>query len=359
MSRRDIYYWKCDRPAAFHNTAIRGGDAGEIARQLADALRAHFYAREVSVKPGAGQGNHLTFEADVDGAAMFVRVENGPEKDGHLEIESRIAEMVRATGVPVPKVLGCDASRTTVPFAWQALELVAAADLNQCLKRGELDEARIAFDIGAAVARWQALRFPGFGVLEADTDGALRGGHARYADYYNLQLARHLSFLVERQFLSGDERREIEREIAGHNGLFEHAGGCFVHKDLALWNVLGTRDRIAAFIDFDDSIAGDEMDDLSLLACFHDAGFVGRAIEGYRSMRPLPAEHERRLWLHLARNMIVKAVIRVGSGYFDRDDGFFLIAAGGSGRSLKETTRARLSFALRALAEGWPVARLA
>lgn len=359
MSRRDIYYWKCDRPAAFHNTAIRGGDAGEVGRQLGEAMRVHFSAREVSMRAGSGQGNHLTYVADVDGVAMFVRVENGPEKDGHLAIETRVADLVRGTGVPVPTVLGCDASRTRVPFAWQALELVTASDLNQILKRGELDAARIAFDIGAAVARWQALRFPGFGVLETGAAGELRGGHERYADYYTLQLERHLSFLVERQFLTGQERRKIEREIAAHEGLLALAGGCFVHKDLALWNVLGTRDRIAAFIDFDDSIAGDEVDDLSLLACFHDAGFVGRAIEGYRSVRPLPAEHERRLWLHLLRNMIVKAVIRVGSGYFDRDDGFFLIAAGGSGGSLKETTRARLSFALRALAEGWPVARLA
>lgn len=359
MSRRDIYYWKCDRPAAFHNTAIRGGDAGEVARQLEDAMRAHFAARAADVRPGNGQGNHLTFIAAVDGKAMFVRVENGPERDGHLEIESRLAELVRGTGVPVPKVLGCDASRSRVPFAWQALELIAATDLNTCLKRGELDEARIARDIGAAVARWQSLRFPGFGILEAGDDGELRGGHARYAAYYSLQLARHLSFLVERQFLSVGERREIEREIAAHADLLELAGGCFVHKDLALWNVLGTRNRIAAFIDFDDSISGDEMDDLSLLACFHDASFVSRAIEGYRSLRPLPAEHERRLWLHLLRNMIVKAVIRVGSGYFDRDDGFFLIASGASGRSLKETTRARLAFARQALAEGWPVARLA
>ncbi|MFN9915135.1 MAG: phosphotransferase, partial [Pirellulaceae bacterium] len=35
--------------------------------------------------------------------------------------------------------------------------------------------------------------------------------------------------------------------------------GCLVHKDLALWNILGTRDQIAAFIDFDDAISGDSM----------------------------------------------------------------------------------------------------
>ncbi len=57
----------------------------------------------------------------------------------------------------------------------------------------------------------------------------------------------------------------------------------------------------------------------------------------------------RRFWLHLLRNMIVKSVIRVGAGYFDRDDGFFLISSGTSGQSLREFTRSRLDLALQGL----------
>ncbi len=358
MSRRDIYYWKCDRPAAFHGTALRGSGDGDLAAPLADALRAHFRASRVIVRPGAGQGNHVTFEADVDDRAMFVRIENGPEQDGHLAIESTVAELVRGTGVPVPTVYGCDASRRRVPFAWQALERIEVKDLNQWLKSGELNEARIAFDLGAAVARWQSLKFPGFGTFATTAAGALVGSHANYSDYFHLQLARHLTFLLERGFLSGSEKAAIERQVARHDGLLRHAEGCFVHKDLALWNVLGTPDRILAIIDFDDAISGDAMDDLSLLACFHGADFLGAAIDGYRSVRPLPVAHEARFWLHLLRNMIVKAVIRVGAGYFDRDDGFFLITAGGTGGSLKETTRARLALAVAALEEGSPISRL-
>jgi hypothetical protein len=48
--------------------------------------------------------------------------------------------------------------------------------------------------------------------------------------------------------------------------------------------------------------------------------------------------------------MIVKAVIRVGAGYFDRGDGFFLIGTGGSGADLKRNTHARIALALRGLA---------
>ncbi len=73
------------------------------------------------------------------------------------------------------------------------------------------------------------------------------------------------------------------------------------------------------------------------------------ALEGYQSIRPLPPEHRRRFWLHLLRNMLVKAVIRVGAGYFERDDGFFLIGSGSSGQDLRKFTHARIDKALQGL----------
>ncbi|HRJ10769.1 MAG TPA: aminoglycoside phosphotransferase family protein [Prosthecobacter sp.] len=352
MSRRDIYYWKCDRPAAFHGTRGHGA-AAETEPALRAALQEHFHTRDVTLRPGAGQGNHLTWLADVDGRALFLRVEDGPEGDTHLAAESAVLDAVRACGVPTPRVFGCDASRLRAPFAWQALERVDAPDLNQWFKDGALDTHAAAFEIGAAVARWQSAPVTGFGPLDA----GLRGCHAAYPAYFHLRLERHLAFLVERRFLSRARADEFAAAIAEHGALLDLEKGCLVHKDLALWNILGTTRGIRAFIDFDDAISGDAMDDLSLLGCFHDAAFVARAIEGYQSLRALPAESARRFWLHLLRNMIVKAVIRVGAGYFERDAGFFLIQNGG-GSALRERTLERLALALRGLREDAPLSLL-
>jgi fructosamine-3-kinase len=343
MSRRDIYYWKCDRPAAFHGIQSRGAADANLASELETELQRHFDTKNVVLSPGTGQGNHLTWNAEVDGKAMFVRVENGPEKDGHLAVESALLDRVRAVGVVTPRVFGCDASRSRISFAWQALERIAAPDLNQWFKQGTLEVPKIAFEIGVAVAKWQTIKFEGFGVL----DEKLRGYRASYVDYFHLRLDEHLRFLTERGFLAN--AKEIREEIENHRALLELPQGCLVHKDLALWNILGARDQIAAFIDFDDAISGDPMDDLSLLACFHDTAFLHRAFEGYQSVRALPEHHLRRFWLHLLRNMIVKAVIRVGAGYFDRDDGFFLIGSGSSGASLREMTLSKIGSALREL----------
>jgi fructosamine-3-kinase len=361
MSRRDIYYWKCDRPAAFHGTQTRREPDAAMEQQLRDALQQRLNARRVELSAGAGQGNHVTWNADVDGTAMFVRVENGPEKDGQLAVESSVLDRVREAGVPTPRVFACDASRTRVPFAWQALERIGAPDLNHWFKAGTLNQHHVAFGIGVAVALWQSIRPEGFGPFDPAhwrSAQRLSAFHSSYPAYFGLRLDQHLGFLVERGFLTHEQRRGLALAIDDHQHLLRLDQGCLVHKDLALWNILGSADAIAAFIDFDDAISGDPMDDLSLLGCFHDGAFLARAIEGYQSIRPLPDEHRRRFWLHLLRNMIVKSVIRVGAGYFDRDDGFFLIGAGSSGQDLREFTLARLQAALQGLRENADISTL-
>ncbi len=343
--RRDIYYWKCDRPAAFHGTHERARDDASITGPLLEVLRCSFPRNHVVLRPASSQGNHLTFIATIDGQERFVRVEDGPEADDYLEVESRVMTAVRGLGLPVPEILAVDASRKAVPFAWQVMEKVPFPDLNQHYKSGRLDLPAVAEKIGAAVATWQSLPVSGFGPF----DGGLRGFHRTYADYFHLHLDRHLRFLEDSGFLSNKEKQAMEDAVARHQSLLDLPQGCLVHKDLALWNILGSETEIAAFIDFDDTIAGDPMDDLSLLACFHEPAVIERALAGYAAVRPLPQHHERRLALHLLRNMIVKAVIRVGAGYFDRSSSFFLIASGGNGADLRTFTKERLATALQAL----------
>jgi len=359
--RSRIYYWKCDRPAAFHGTAAdfaRDDSEGPLRAALAESL---FGAEPFDMQPGRGQGNHITWEASAGEKRFFIRIDDGPERDDYLEVESRILDEVRTAGVPAPRVFHCDAGRQRTPFAWHALELVPAVDLNQLHKQGTLDLNYVAGAVGEAMARWQGVAVERFGPFCPATlrrTGRLVGFHRHYADYFNLNLSRHLHFLTERGFLPSSEADALRREMTRHEGLLALERGCLVHKDLALWNVLGTSREIAAVIDWDDAIAGDPSDDLSLLGCFHDGKVLQSVMAGYGSLRPLPADFRRRFWLHLMRNMIVKAVIRVGAGYFERSEQFFLIGAGSTGPELRKQTHARLAAALAGLRADAPIESL-
>jgi len=347
-ARASTYYWKCDRPAAFHATAHSPG----IQDRLTDVLRERFGPCELS--PGSGQGNHLTYRAVLGGRESFIRVEDGPERDDYMEVESHVLGRVREIGVRTPIVLDHDATRRDLDFAWQALEYIPQPDLNAAWKGGTLDSHSVAEQLGASIARWQTITPPGFGpfdVAGVRDGGLLAGLHASYGNYFYLRLDGHLDFLHRRGFLTPSRAGEIRAAIGGCHELLQLSQGCLVHKDMALWNVLGTPDKVMAVIDWDDSISGDPTDDLSLLACFHDADFIARAIAGYRAIRPLPERWRERFWLHLLRNMIVKAVIRVGAGYFDRGSGFFLIGSGQGGGDLREFTLSRIETAFRGLTE--------
>ncbi len=361
MSRNNVYYWKCDRPAAFHGTEVRGAREGEMEGQLLEALRTHFQTQNVSLKPTDTQGNHITWTAVIDKVQLFIRVENGPEKDQQLEVESAVMAHVAALGVAVPQVAAFDVTRATTPFAWQAMSLVPAQNLNDAYKAGTLDVRNIAFALGKTVARWQTIEPDNFGPFDIHSlrqSGRLSGFHPRYEDYFHLRLNEHLAFLSNAGFLTHSACLEIQTTIATHQDLLQLERGCLVHKDLALWNVLGDGSNITAFIDFDDAISGDPMDDLSLLACFHDCAFLTATFEGYGSVRALPYNHMRRFWLHLLRNMIVKAVIRIGAGYFQRDSGFFLIGKSATGAELSRFTLERLRLALDALQSNAPLSIL-
>lgn len=352
--RQGIYYWKCDRAAAFHGTAQGAARARPaVAAAVRDLVARVAGAAPVALRDGGGQGNHLTYLAEMPaGEPLFVRLEDGPEADDYLAVESVVMARVRALGVPTPRVLAADASRREVPFAWQILEYVPHPDLNRHFKAGTLDVSAVATQVGRLIATWQEVPVAGFGPFDAEraaATGDLRGLHARYADYVHTRLASHLEFLVARDFLTAGRAAEFANEIERARPLLDLARGCLVHKDLALWNLLGTERDVRAVIDWDDCIAGDPLDDLALLGCFHDGAFLRAAFAGYTSVRPLPAEAVRRFWLHLLRNMLFKAVIRVGAGYFDRDSGFFLIGAGGSGADLRAQTLDRLEAAFAGL----------
>ncbi len=361
MPERDqIYYWKCDRAAAFHGIAAQR-DCAALQPGLLNELQRAFPGQSLALMPGRGQGNHLTWSGQLGGRDIFVRVEDGPEQDDYIEVESYVMGLVGQQGVPTPEVLGCDATRKRVPFAWQVLERIPFPDLNEHDKKGDLNLDAIAFEIGKAMGQWQGIRPEGFGpfhLAHLRAQRELRGLHRTYSDYFQLRLEAHLTFLTERGLLTKAQEEEITGVIREHASLLDLQQGCLVHKDLALWNMLGSRDRVVAFIDWDDCISGDAMDDLSLLGCFHSGEVIQKTLEGYAQVRALPQEYRRRFWLHLLRNMIVKAVIRTGAGYFERNDSFFLIGSGNTGASLKDFTRERLRLAVAGLKNDLEIASL-
>jgi fructosamine-3-kinase len=350
-SRKDIYYWKCDRPTAFF--AIKGeNDTSLVEKGIREVLADYFGDNNFTLSAGIGQGNHLTYTAVYNEENYFVRVENGSEGDQYMDVETAIMEKVRLLGVPTPQIYAVDARRKRYPFAWQLMDMVPYPDLNKLYKSGELDALTVMRQLGRYIATWQQIETPGYGPYNTDIlryEGQFVGLHKTYRDYYMLNLQQHLDYLVQKDFLDEKQTQHIAELVKANDSYLDIPQGCLVHKDIALWNILGDSKNIRSIIDFDDCISGDPTDDLSLMGCFHSGDEMRMLFEGYKSVKPLPEEYERRFWLHLLRNIIFKAVIRVGAGYFEKGNGFFLVNSSEGSNLLRQQTHYRITSACEGL----------
>jgi len=296
-NRQSIYYWKCDRQNAFY--ALQENPS-KIETTVSDdllisLLSRYFGHNEFTFHPAGGQGNHITYLVFYKKDTFFLRIEDGPEGDNYMGVESKVMDEVRANGVSIPRIFEVDVSRISVPFTYQIMEFIDFPDLNSIYKKGELNLLMVGEQIGEYIARWQAIKPGGFGPFDPaclETENRLKGLHARYQDYFLLNWELHLDFLADRKFLMEEEKNHLKNIVKEHLQYLQIKQGCLVHKDLALWNILGNSEEIKAFIDWDDSISGDPTDDLSLLACFHNWEFMESVLNGYQKVRKLPGHFE-------------------------------------------------------------------
>ena len=339
-NRTNIYYWKCDRPEAFATLGKQwcNPEREQLEADLDRLCRSLFGDDRYRLEQTFGQGNHRNYKVRHKDRCYFIRVENSHDCDDYMIVETEVIRLVSQVGVPVPRIYTVDASRSTFPFAFQVMDCFPNPDINGLYKKGELDTTAIMRQLGGHIARWQTITTDGFGLFNTDllrSEGVLRGLSPNYPDYYRLNLDNHLDFLSARGFISPGFAAEIRRTVEENASFLELDSGCLVHKDIAFWNLLGTRDRILSVIDWDDTIMGDPTDDLSLMACYHCWQELQPLFDGYSAVRPLPDQFEKRFWLHLLRNILFKAVIRVGAGYFNKDLDFFLVQSEQGGSGLK------------------------
>ena len=116
MSRRDIYYWKCDRPAAFHGTQEQRPLDPQLEPQLLAVLQERLRTPHIKLSPAATQGNHLTWNADVAGdlyrdlviAAKWDDAETNPES-APFQLADGFTEFLRLAELPVSVSQAIDA----------------------------------------------------------------------------------------------------------------------------------------------------------------------------------------------------------------------------------------------------------
>ncbi len=356
--RTDIYYWKCDNHSTseekklsyFKDKYERDGLSGAVAR----ACEKIWGKGEIRAEPLQVDGNHFAFIVTGNGGKFFFRADDGGGDDEYMLAESALMELAAEAGVPVPRLFSTDVSRSHCPLRFQIMELCPEPSLSVHLRNGELDMPATARQLGGMLRKLHTVALDGFGFVNTaklKTSGRIVGLDSAYRDYFFRRYDEHLDYLRRQGIMTYSVAVETALQIKRCDPMLELKQGVLVHRDPALWNILGTPSRIRAIIDWDDAVAGDPADDLGVLGCFHDDDFMNTLLDGYQGAgEALNPDFISRIHLHTLRNMLWKTKLRHELGYFEKGLDFFLNVID-PGTTLKEQTLAKLHSSLEKVKE--------
>jgi aminoglycoside phosphotransferase (APT) family kinase protein len=353
--RNNIYYWKCDSPLSieekkksYFKEKYSGSDIEDVVKR---ACTEHLGKPPKEISAAGCDGNHFAYIVTYPDRKYFFRADGGSSGDDYMLAESRLMKLVSETGVPVPNVYHTDVEMKRYPVMFQIMDLIEGKSLSVYHRNNELQVDKVAYELGIYMRRLHSVKMDGFGFVDTDLlkkTGTVKCLDEKYPEYFYKRLDDHLEYLSRNDLLSLGTIDEIRQLFRKYSSLLNLDTGVLVHRDLALWNVLGTPDRITAIIDWDDAVGGDPADDLGILQCFYEDDFMAHVFSGYFGDEKMSQDFQIRIWLHTLRNMLWKTMIRDYMGYFKKGKDFFL--SGNTGDiSLKEYTFLKIERSMNIL----------
>lgn len=350
--RHGIYYWKCDcpRPAGERAAAFTAGKyhAGGIEQAVQDGCRQVLGSAPTAIAPLHCAGDHFAYRVACAGQDLLFRAAADATGDDYMLAEQALVAAAGRAGVPVPRILHTCAE-AGAPLRWQLMAFAAGDSWRDLHQTGRLDLPVVAAALGRLLRRLHAVPIDGFGFIDTAhlrATGAVRGLCRSYRDYVTCRLGDHLAYAAGHGLLDHPAAERAGALLARHAGLFARPAAVLVHRDPALWNLIGTPTAITALIDWDDAVGGDPADDLSILRCLHGRAVTDAVEAAYHAGAAAEPAFEARIRLHTLRNLLWKAQLRHQLGYFAAGAGHF-IAALTPGLTLEQATRAKLAEALR------------
>jgi len=353
--RENIYYWKCDNPLPIEEKWVYNDKytLSDISEVVEDVAVYHFGKKPLEVSATGSAGNHYTYNIVYKDKTIFFRSDDGKMDDNYLIAEKAAIDLAGKNGVLVPEVYITDTSKKNFPVRYQLMEKVVGERMSDFYQDNTLDRIKVGNELGAQLAKMHAIKLDGFGFINTEIlqkENRIVGLDKINKDFFYKKLDEHLNYLLASGFLSDVEATNLRKLIEKNEKVLDINQGYMVHKDIAFWNIVGTKDKINAIVDWDDIISGDPADDLAIIRCFYGEDIFNPVIEGYQTITQLSDDFYQRMWLYMIRNMIWKAVFRISMKYF-QIDGKINLFNQDKQKSLREFTYNQLYIGINELSK--------
>ncbi len=212
--------------------------------------------------------------------------------------EKAACDNLTGTGLPVPKAVILDESRSIVPYDFLITTRLPGEPVIDCWPRLTPDERKqTSFEAGLFQAQMHQITLDTFGDMHDHRGGKFGTWAAYLADYFE----RHVQMATDRAILDEATIFRLRRVFSRQRTMFESVRcPSMLHSDYHWENILQEDGRVTGIVDFEWALAGDPSFD-----CRTDENLEGMcpgSVEplyaGYRSVRRLPPDHEARTYFY-------------------------------------------------------------
>lgn len=326
-ARQSAFYLKSDIDLPDDTLAAMGDSGNELHLQdIADLGREIFGRSPLSVTPLPGKGTfHRLYRLAVSSEASYILRTNAPSypyRAFDFHIDRWAMNKLAGARLPALQVYAVDTSRKKYPFDYEIVEEAGGS----LLAKFDIDHpanAPVMLALGSTIAGLHGIATDGFGLLDVRrilADGEGKGLLGSWKDYLFLNLDKHIRVCLDIGAITLPEGMAIESAFAGTQAILDGITPSLVHGDLSNHNIYSDGKRITAIVDWEDCLSGDSVFDIASWGTF--IGNDERRqlfLQGYRSVRPLPADFELRYWLYYLRMVLAKTVHRHRFRYYLHD----------------------------------------
>lgn len=275
---------------------------------------AHGLGRVRSIEPAA---RGVRNECYIVNGNLVARFNTLDPQFAKFRNERAVYEQLADSGLPVPKMLLLDESRSVVPY--DLIVLTRLPGMNVAESWQELSPRQlnnVVGDAGRALAALHRVTFDGFGKLAALADRPFDS----WGDYLRDYVQRYLVRAQGHNLIDASDAARLEKVLDRGRNLFESVTrGALVHSDFHYENVLQDHGKLTGILDFEWALSGDPSYDFIATGVREDMipGSEGAFLEGYESQRVLDDMHEQRLTVYRLFFHLEDAVMCSDAGDLD------------------------------------------
>ena len=221
-----------------------------------------------------------------------------PEAGASFAPEVRDHTLLRARDVAVPEVIYFEHCNPALQRSVMVTTAIPGGSIGQRTVDGDTREIIMA--AGRDLAVINSLAVEGFGWIKRDGGEALglEAEHPTYRDFIHEHLEQDLALLRERVF-TAREAALVQEVLADFDPWLDAEQALLAHGDFDVTHIYQRDGRYSGIIDFGEIRGGDPWYDLGHFR-MHDGETLPTLalpwlLEGYATVRPLPADHARRI----------------------------------------------------------------